>query len=366
MKKLLIIVGTRPNFIKVTQFKKEVENYPNIELMILHTGQHYDKKMSGVFFEQFGLAPDFFLNIDPATANNQMANIMLKLEDVVSDYKPDLMIVVGDVNSTFAAALTANKMDIRIAHLESGLRSRNRAMPEEINRLLTDEISDYFFVTEKSGLENLIAEGKNPERIHFVGNTMIDTMVAFEDNIMASDVIEKHELDKGDFILMTIHRPANVDSKEGLVKLQSLIIELTKKYKIVFPIHPRTLSRLDSFGMGDTFKNNPNLTLTGPMDYFSFQKLVKYAKLVLTDSGGIQEETTFRKVPCLTLRTTTERPSTIEIGSNELISFDNELILSKIHNIENGTFKKGIVPELWDGNTTKRILKVINQDIFGE
>lgn len=363
MKKVLIIVGTRPNFIKVTQFKRVAEQHDNIDLKIVHTGQHYDKKMSGIFFEQFGLHPDFFLNIDPATANTQMANIMIKLEEVVGDYQPDLMIVVGDVNSTFAAALTANKMGIKIAHLESGLRSEDRGMPEEINRLLTDEISDMFFITEQSGIDNLKNEGKPEGNMHFVGNTMIDTMVAFEDNIEASDVMEQYGLKAGEYILMTIHRPATVDHEEGLRKLLTLIEDLSKNRHIVFPIHPRTVARLASFGLEERLRANEKLILTEPMGYFSFQKLIKYAALILTDSGGIQEETTFRQVPCLTLRPNTERPSTITLGSNELITFDVEKIKSKIADIDNGTYKKGQVPPLWDGKSTERIMEVISKEL---
>jgi UDP-N-acetylglucosamine 2-epimerase (non-hydrolysing) len=363
MKKVLIIVGTRPNFIKVTQFKRVAAQYDDIDLKILHTGQHYDNKMSGIFFEQFGLKPDFFLNIDPATANTQMATIMIKLETVVGEFNPDLMIVVGDVNSTFAAALTANKLGVKIAHLESGLRSRDRGMPEEINRLLTDEISDYFFVTEQSGLDNLKSEGKQTQSTFFVGNTMIDTMVAFEENIENSDVMDQYGLKSGEYILMTIHRPATVDNVEGLTKLIELIEELTKNKQIVFPIHPRTVSRLASFGLEERLRSNEKLILTEPMGYFSFQKLIKYAALILTDSGGIQEETTFRQVPCLTLRPNTERPSTLTIGSNELITFDIDLIKSKIKDIETGSFKKGQVPELWDGKSTERIMKHIHQEL---
>jgi len=361
MKKILIIVGTRPNFIKVTQFKRVAANHPNIDLKILHTGQHYDNKMSGIFFEQFGLKPDFFMNIEPATPNTQMANIMLRLEKVVGEYNPNLMIVVGDVNSTFAAAITANKLGIKIAHLESGLRSRDRGMPEEINRLLTDEISDYFFVTEQSGLDNLKNEGKPIENTFFVGNTMIDTMVAFEEDIEKSDVLDTYGLKKQEYILMTIHRPATVDNEAGLTKLIELIEELTKEKHIVFPIHPRTVARLASFGLEDRLRANDKLILTEPMGYFSFQKLVKYASVILTDSGGIQEETTFRQVPCLTLRPNTERPSTIDIGSNELITFDIDLIKSKIKAINEGTYKQGQVPELWDGKSTERILATLDK-----
>jgi UDP-N-acetylglucosamine 2-epimerase (non-hydrolysing) len=364
MKKLLIIVGTRPNFIKVTQFKRIAAERPDVEVKIVHTGQHYDEKMSDIFFQQFGLVPDFFLNIPQASANTQMAEIMLRLEKVINEeYRPDIMMVAGDVNSTFASALTANKMGIKIAHLESGLRSEDRGMPEEINRVLTDEITDYFFITEQSGIDNLTAEGKRGVQ-HLVGNTMIDTMVAFEENIQASSIVDELKLEKGEFVLMTIHRPATVDFEEELVKLQSLIEALTKHHKVVFPIHPRTVNSLKKFGMYEAFVNCEGLVITPPMDYFAFQRLVADCKLILTDSGGIQEESTFRQVPCLTLRPNTERPITITLGTNELITFDQELILDRLDKITNGTYKTGEVPPLWDGKATERVLEIIaNLDV---
>jgi UDP-N-acetylglucosamine 2-epimerase (non-hydrolysing) len=231
-------------------------------------------------------------------------------------------------------------------------------MPEEINRILTDEITDYFFVTEESGKKNLLEEGKKEQQIYFVGNTMIDTMVAFHDKIEHSQILNKLDIDD-DFALMTIHRPATVDNKKGLQKMISLINAVTKKYRVVFPIHPRTVSRLEEFELSAEIKSNSRLTLTEPMDYFSFQKLIRECSVVLTDSGGIQEETTFRQVPCLTLRPNTERPSTVKVGSNTLMPFDVNRINEKINKIESGRYKKGKVPPLWDGKSTERILKII-------
>lgn len=359
MKRVLIIVGTRPNFIKVTQFKRVAEEMAGVDVRIVHTGQHYDHDMADVFFTQFGLIPDYYLNIAPGTPNAQMANIMLGLEKLINnEFKPDLLIVPGDVNSTFAAALTANKMGIRLAHLESGLRSNDRAMPEEINRVLTDEISDYYFVTEQSGIDNLIEEQKNG-MIHFVGNTMIDTLVAYEKDIDDSEILHKNNLETKQFVLMTIHRPSNVDNREGIEKLYQLILELSDRYKIVFPIHPRTSARMKEFDYLEKFEAIGNLIKTGPMGYFDFQKLVKNAAFILTDSGGIQEESTFRQIPCLTLRKNTERPSTVDIGSNTLVNFDLGEISSYIDSIEQKTYKKGIVPALWDGQATERILEII-------
>ena len=361
MKKILIIIGTRPNFIKVTQFKRVAEQYKNLTIKIAHTGQHYDAKMSDIFFEQFGLTPDYFMNIPQASPNTQMAEIMLRLEDIIKNkFTPDLIIVPGDVNSTFAAALTANKMGIKIAHLESGLRSFDRGMPEEINRILTDEITDYYFITEQSGIDHLKEEKKQGESV-FVGNTMIDTMVAFEENIQASPIMENLELKKDKFVLMTIHRPALVDVKEEVEKLLSLIQHLSVNYKIVFPIHPRTVNNLKKFGLFDAFDEIENLILSEPMDYFAFQKLIANCSFILTDSGGIQEESTFRQVPCLTLRPNTERPITITMGTNKLIAFDLNEIKAEILSIEKGTYKKGEIPPLWDGKATERILEFIDK-----
>jgi UDP-N-acetylglucosamine 2-epimerase (non-hydrolysing) len=359
MKKILIVVGTRPNFIKVTQFHPVIKNYPSIECKIVHTGQHFDKNMSSVFFEQFGLQPDIFLNVEAGSPISQIADIMKSLEKIVNEYKPDLMIVPGDVNSTLAGALTANKMGIKLAHLESGLRSYDNTMPEEFNRVLTDDLSDYFFVTEQSGEDNLLHEGKNIKNIHFVGNTMIDTLVAYSNKIEECSILKKFELTPKKYLLMTMHRPATVDSEEGLKKLNSLVKNITKKYNLVFPAHPRTIHNLEKFGLLKELKLNKNLILSEPLDYFSFQKLVKDSLMIITDSGGIQEESTFLGVPCLTLRPNTERPVTISLGTNELIPFDEKLIASKIEAVEKGTYKKGTIPPMWDGKATERIVKTI-------
>jgi UDP-N-acetylglucosamine 2-epimerase (non-hydrolysing) len=332
--------------------------YPHLDVKIVHTGQHYDEKMANIFFDQFELRPDYFLNIKPGTPIQQMAEIMTAMEDLIENtYRPDLLIVPGDVNSTLAAALVANKMGIKLAHLESGLRSNDREMPEEWNRVLVDEMADYYFVTEQSGLNYLAEENKKGE-VFFVGNTMIDTMVAFEENIQVSTIIETLSIKK-DYALMTIHRPSNVDTKEGIKTLMDLLVYLDDKMSVVFPIHPRTRQRIKSFGYENDFNKLKNIILTEPLSYFDFQKLVAKATLVLTDSGGIQEETTFRGIPCLTLRENTERPSTIEQGTNTLISFQFELIQKYIDNILNGSYKKGIIPKYWDGKATERIIELI-------
>ncbi|WP_138429426.1 non-hydrolyzing UDP-N-acetylglucosamine 2-epimerase [Fodinibius saliphilus] len=365
MKNLVIVVGTRPNFIKITQFKKVAErDFPGtFKITIVHTGQHYDDKMANVFFQQFELEIDYFLDIPAVSPNTQMAEVMLRLEPVIKECDTDMLLVTGDVNSTFAAALTANKMDIPLGHIESGLRSRDRSMPEEINRILTDEISDYLFITEQSGIDNLRDEGKPEKQLFFVGNTMIDTMVAFEDKIESSPVMEKLGLENGSFVLMTMHRPATVDHEVELIKLIQLIEGIASTDKLVFPIHPRTVHNLKKFNLHNQLEGNKNVLLTDPLDYFAFQKLIARCKYILTDSGGIQEESTFRRVPCLTLRPNTERPSTVELGTNTLVPFELDIIRGYISDIEKGDYKLGNIPPKWDGHTTYRILEILKHQL---
>lgn len=361
--KILIVVGTRPNFIKVTQFEKAFASYPeHFEYRLLHTGQHYDPNMSKVFFEQLKLRePDYYLGISQGTPAAQMGEIMIALSGIFAEWRPDLVIVVGDVNSTFAAALTANKHNIKIAHLESGLRSNDREMPEEINRILTDKITDHFFITEQSGWDHLRAEGKGEDQMHFVGNTMIDTLVAFDEAIQASPIGEQLGITNRPFVLMTMHRPSNVDHEEGLQKLLTLIRYICVDYTLVFPIHPRTTSRFRQFGLWEELNTIENLILGEPMDYLAFQKLISDCAFVLTDSGGIQEETTFRQVPCLTLRENTERPVTIILGTNELAKFELDELKPQIDRIRKGTYKKGQIPPKWDGKATERIVEVLKK-----
>lgn len=360
-KKIIIVVGTRPNFIKITQFERVFNQYPDLfDFKLVHTGQHYDYNMSDVFFQQLQIRkPDYFLGIKPGSPTYQVASIMIQFEKVLEEFVPDLVIVVGDVNSTFAAAFTAYKKNIKIAHLESGLRSDDREMPEEINRILTDEISDYFFITEKSGLENLQKKGKSPNQLFFVGNTMIDTLVAFDTEIDKSEVLEKYKLTEKLFCVVTIHRPSNVDEPENLKLTIEILSQVSARIKVLFPIHPRTLAKAATFGLREKLTENPNIILTDPLDYLSFQKLIKSSAFVLTDSGGIQEETTFRKVPCLTLRKNTERPITVEIGSNKLLDFDVNQIVAEANLILGGKFKNGEIPPFWDGKSTERIVEIL-------
>lgn len=362
MRKVIIVVGTRPNFIKVTRFKQVAAQRGTLDVRIVHTGQHFSANMADVFFEQFGLVPDRFLNIGAGSPNTQMAQVMLGLEAVIAGEKPDLVMVVGDVNSTLAAAITANKMGVRIGHLESGLRSNDRSMPEEHNRVLTDALTDHFFITEQSGLDNLRKEGRPEASLNFVGNTMIDTLVAFEPQVQASSVLKDLGLGEGGHVLMTIHRPATVDVPGRLSELLDLIADVCASgRKVVFPIHPRTVKNIEAFGLKAKVDAIQGLVLTEPLDYFAFQKLVATCAFILTDSGGIQEESTFRRVPCLTLRPNTERPITVTLGSNELVPLDMAAVRSAIARIENGTFKKGEVPPLWDGHATERIMEVLER-----
>lgn len=358
IKKLMIVVGTRPNFIKVTRFK-QLAAERGMEVCLVHTGQHYDDKMSTVFFDQFGLRPDRFLNTPPASPAAQMGHIMIALEAEAKQWKPHLMMVPGDVNSTLAGALVANKMGIPLAHLESGLRSGDLGMPEEINRILTDRITDHFFVTEQSGLDHLRTEGRPDDAVHFTGNTMIDTLVAFDAQVQAATVLNDLALGSGGHVLMTIHRPATVDNAEELAKLVDLIACVAKDRPVVFPVHPRTTAKLEATGLMPRLKQLKHLRITGPMDYFNFQKLIATCAFVVTDSGGIQEETTFRRVPCLTLRPNTERPITVTMGSNRLISFDLQALQSAIADIVEGRATRGEVPPLWDGHATERVFDVI-------
>jgi UDP-N-acetylglucosamine 2-epimerase (non-hydrolysing) len=363
LKKIVIVVGTRPNFIKITQFEKEFNKFPGqFDYKLVHTGQHYDDNMSRLFFEQFKLKkPDVFLNMEGKNPSEQIGHIIITLSELFNEWKPDLAIVVGDVNSTLAAAIAANKTHTKLAHLESGLRSHDRGMPEEHNRVMTDSISDMLFVTEQSGLDTLKKDRGDDGSIHFVGNTMIDTLVAFEEGIQASPILEKLGVSKGEYALMTMHRPSNVDHQEGLEKMMEVIEHITQSGTLVFPIHPRTMKSLEKFGMDARLKNNGKVILTAPLDYLAFQKLIANSKFVITDSGGIQEETTFRQVPCLTLRENTERPSTIDIGSNMLMPFDINAINEVINQINDGTYKKGQVPPLWDGRATERIVKILKE-----
>lgn len=363
MKKILVVVGTRPNFIKVTRFREVASRYPDIELKIVHTGQHYDEKMSDVFFRQFNLVPDYFLNITQGKPATQIAEIITGVSSLIEEFKPALVIVVGDVNSTMAAAIAANKIGVRLAHVESGLRSFDRSMPEEYNRIVTDDLTDIFLVTEPSGKQNLLNEGKNPAAIFMVGNTMIDSMVACRDQIASSAICGELGIHQKQYILTTIHRPSNVDTAEGLDLVTDLLMKLSQVQKIVFPVHPRTRKALEQNEMFRSLKEDGCVVLTEPLGYFDFQKLIQESSCVVTDSGGIQEETTFLGIPCLTLRPNTERPVTIDIGTNMLLPFNTAEIIHHVQSVLDGNYKRGSIPEMWDGHATERIFEVLSRQV---
>ena len=359
MKKILSVVGARPNFMKIAPVHLEFLKYKDsVQHLICHTGQHYDEKMSKIFFDDLNISPpDFNLNVGSGSHAVQTANIMIEFEKVLMAEKPDLLIVVGDVNSTIACSLVAKKMNIPVAHIEAGLRSFDRTMPEEINRVLTDSISDYLFVTEQSGIDNLEKEGVDKNKIFFTGNVMIDSLVGSMNKIDASAILSSLGLAKHDYILCTLHRPTNVDSKGSLEKILATLNSFAEKKKIVFPVHPRTRANMREFGIGNDL--SPNILFTDPIGYIDFLCLIKNASLIITDSGGIQEETTYIGVPCVTLRDNTERPITVQIGSNYLEGTDVSKLAGVVTNILNGDIKKSVVPPLWDGKAAERICRIL-------
>lgn len=362
MKKIISVVGARPNFMKIAPIYKEFKKYPHIDHKICHTGQHYDEKMSKVFFEDLELPkPDFYLGVGSGTMTEQTAKIMIEFEKVIIAEQPDLVIVVGDVTSTLACSLVAQRYGIRKAHIESGLRSYDRSMPEEINRILTDAITDILFVTEKSGVDHLRMEGVAEEKIFFVGNTMIDSLVHYQEASERSQILEQLNVKKNDYALVTLHRPRNVDLVDELVKIVSMLNNLSLKTKIVFPIHPRTKRNLENAGLMQTLSEN--IIVVEPIGYIDFLALMKHALVVVTDSGGIQEETTFLGVQCVTARDNTERPSTVEIGTNYLVGTNWLDVEACSMKIIAGDKKMGTIPELWDGNAASRIAEILNNEL---
>lgn len=350
---------------KVAPLYKAFKKYDKkIKHLICHTGQHYDEKMSKIFFDELELPePNFYLSVGSESHAVQTAKIMIEFEKVLLKEKPDLIIVVGDVNSTIACSLVASKLSVKVAHVEAGLRSFDRSMPEEINRVLTDVISDYLFVTEKSGLDNLKNEGINPEKIFFVGNVMIDSMVFYKPKIIKSDILYRFNLRKNNYVLVTFHRPANVDKENYLKELVNFLNNIAGLRKIIFPIHPRTKNNLEKYNL---LKNvNSNVILTPPIGYIDFQSLTQNAELVITDSGGIQEETTFAGIQCITVRDNTERPSTVDIGTNQLIGTDLKKVEFAAKEVLSGNIKKGGIPKFWDGKTAERISKILAKKLIG-
>jgi UDP-N-acetylglucosamine 2-epimerase (non-hydrolysing) len=364
--RIVNIVGARPNLMKVAPLAHEMKRHAEIEPLIVHTGQHYDANMSKIFFEDLGIPrPDYNLGVGSASHTVQTAQVMLALEPLFQELAPDLVLVVGDVNSTLAAALTAVKLGIPIAHVEAGLRSFDPTMPEEINRRLTDCISDFLFTTEASGNENLRREGVAEERIFFVGNVMIDTLLGQADRARELDVPARLDLEPGGYGVLTLHRPSNVDDPAVLGGIVDALEELQQMLPLVFPVHPRTRARLAATGLLDRLEALPRLSLIEPLGYLDFLGLVAGAGLVLTDSGGIQEETTILDVPCLTLRDNTERPVTISQGTNRLIGSDPARIRDEAKRLLDGDRKQATRPDLWDGNASERIVAILRDRLAG-
>lgn len=357
MIKIISVVGARPNFIKIAPLDRAFKSYPEVRHMICHTGQHFDNNMSIVFFEELEMpVPDFYLGISGGSHAVQTAGIMVEFEKILIKEKPNLVIVPGDVNSTMASALTASKLNIPVAHIESGLRSFDRTMPEEINRIVTDLLSEYLFVSESSGLANLKREGIDERKIFFVGNIMIDSLVYYQTKINNSGIREKLKINEKKYCLCTFHRPSNVDNHENLNAIIDLLNELSEKFTVVFPMHPRTRQIYNKYKLN---KLGPNLVITEPFGYIDFLHLLANSELVITDSGGIQEETTYLGIQCITVRDNTERPVTVEIGTNHLTGTDLARVRETTERILNGAVKRGNIPDLWDGNTAKRIAGII-------
>jgi UDP-N-acetylglucosamine 2-epimerase (non-hydrolysing) len=355
--KILIVAGARPNFVKVAALCKAFASVPEFTLKLVHTGQHYDSNMSAVFFRQLELPPpDYCLGISGGTHTQQTARMMTAFEQVVQQQQPDLVVVVGDVNSTLACALVASNMKIPLAHVEAGLRSGDRSMPEEMNRILTDAVSDYLFVTEQSGLDNLATEGVPDEKVFFTGNCMIDSLVHYRAQSAETRTVQSLGLKPKRYALMTMHRPSNVDTPAGLEAIVQIIEFASRHTDVVFPIHPRTSSALHQFGLYERLSDLPNLHLLEPQGYLEFLNLMEHAEAVMTDSGGIQEETTYLNVPCLTFRSSTERPVTVALGTNALVDDLNpQTACIKLLEALEGNWKQGIIPPLWDGLAADRI-----------
>ena len=357
--KIVSVVGARPNLPKIAPLLREMRARPEIESILVHTGQHYDEQLSNIFFKEMCIpSPNVNLGVGSGSQGAQTAEILKRIEPVLLQHQPSLLVVVGDVNSTIAASLAAAKLSIPIAHVEAGLRSFDRSMPEEINRVLTDAVSDYLFVTEEVAVENLVREGRPLSSIHFVGNVMIDSLRHFLPLAHKSRI--GHDLglcNKGwtRFAVLTLHRPSNVDSAEHLDRLLSVIDAIAAQVPIIFPVHPRTLQRITQCGR----KRHANLRIIQPVGYLDFLCLLSHASMVLTDSGGIQEETTVLDVPCLTLRENTERPVTISEGTNLLVGSDPEKVLTAARQILAGHRKIGRVPALWDGKAAQRIVEIL-------
>ncbi|HET6401681.1 MAG TPA: UDP-N-acetylglucosamine 2-epimerase (non-hydrolyzing) [Candidatus Kapabacteria bacterium] len=366
-KKILFVVGARPNFMKVAPVLEAVRATGTFATILVHTGQHYDANMSDVFFGDLDMPkPDRFLGVGSGTHAEQTAKVMIEMEKLLAEEQPGLVLVAGDVNSTLATALVAAKAGIPLGHIESGLRSFDRGMPEEINRIVADEFSQYCFVTERSGLKNLEHEGISKDRVFFVGNTMIDSVQKYLPKARSRfpELATKYGLEAKKYALVTLHRPSNVDDSASLSRFMELFERMQAfTSRILFPVHPRTCKRIEEFGFAARISSNPCLALIEPVGYLDFLALQDRAALVLTDSGGIQEETTALGVPCITLRENTERPVTVEDGTNELLGLDMDRVLEYSNRAFSGTWKAHRIPELWDGHAALRIAEILERSL---
>ena len=362
--KITLIAGARPNFMKIAPIihaiQRAAEIGQNIHYRLVHTGQHYDAKMSDTFFEELNIPhPNVNLECGGGSQAEQTASILIAFEKELMAHPADLVLVVGDVTSTMACAIVAKKLNTKVAHVEAGIRSFDLTMPEEINRMVTDSITDYFFTTSVTANDNLLASGVKKDAIFYVGNVMIDTLLANQSKFKKPAVFDSLTLKDREYFMLTMHRPANVDETHKLKEMMTEILSNVNGLPVIFPIHPRTAKIIESLNM-----QAPNLHIVEPMGYLEFNYLVQHAKAVITDSGGITEETTVMGVPCLTLRDNTERPETITIGTNELIGTNPKNIKPSLQKLFAGAWKKGGIPDMWDGKTSERIVDVLIQ-VYG-
>ena len=363
MLKITNIVGARPNFMKIAPLVRAMARQPVIQSCLVHTGQHYDDKLSDVFFKQLGIpAPDINLGIGSASRDEQIARISAAFEPIMIEQQPDAVLVVGDVNSTIACAQVARNHGVKVVHVEAGLRSFDQAMPEEHNRVQTDQISDFLFVTEESGMENLEKE-RVPGKRYLVGNCMVDSLIQNLGSVENSSILDHLSVSPRQYMVATFHRPSNVDTRDALSRLVETLGLICGHSRLVLPLHPRTRKSAENFGLLDTLEKMPGLILTDPLGYHDFIRLVRDALAVVTDSGGIQEESTYLRVPCLTMRENTERPVTVTIGTNTLLGSNRAALLAAVDSILRGTYKKGDIPPLWDGHAAERIVEILLREL---
>lgn len=358
-KPFVLVVGARPNFMKIAPLYRELERR-GIPQLLLHTGQHYDEKMSKVFFDDLGMPePDIYLGIGSGSHADQTARIMMEFDAVCDRVEPRGLVVVGDVNSTLACALVAAKRWIPVAHVEAGLRSGDWRMPEEVNRVVTDKLSDFLLTPSPDGNENLAKEGIAPEKVHLVGNIMIDTLLTHLEAARSTGITESLGVEPGKYGLLTLHRPSNVDVKDTFERIIGVLEEIGAEVPLVFPIHPRTRHRAEEFGLLERLEKCPGIVMTPPLGYLEFQGLTSQALVVLTDSGGLQEETTALGIPCITLRENTERPITVIEGTNVIVGSDPDSIRREFRRVMDFGGKEGRIPDLWDGKTAERIADIL-------